>query len=207
MIRNIVFDMGNVVIRFDPMYFIKRAGITDETDHRLIMNELFLSVEWAQMDMGILNEDTLEPLVLPRVPERLREKVKHLLHNWAVPREMMPGMEDLVRRLKKAGYGIYLLSNASLRQHEYWPRIPASRYFDGTLVSADVKLVKPQPEIYLLLCQKFRLRPEECFFIDDATLNVEAAFLCGMQSAVFHGDAAEIRRKLADAGVRVRTDI
>ena len=47
MIRNIVFDMGNVMIRFDPGYFITREGITDPADRKLVMNELFRSVEWA----------------------------------------------------------------------------------------------------------------------------------------------------------------
>ena len=60
MIRNIVFDMGNVMIRFDPGYFITREGITDPADRKLVMNELFQSVEWAQMDSGVLTEETAE---------------------------------------------------------------------------------------------------------------------------------------------------
>ena len=112
-------------------------------------------------------------------------------------------MCELVAELKANGYGIYLLSNASLRQHEYWPRIPASRYFDGTLVSADVKLVKPQPEIYLLLCQKFRLRPEECFFIDDSNYNIEGALNSGMSGAIFHGDMSQIRARLRVKPARI----
>ena len=55
MIRNIVFDMGNVIIRFDPSFFISREGIEDLADRELIMNELFLSVEWAQMDSSEVN--------------------------------------------------------------------------------------------------------------------------------------------------------
>ena len=70
MIQNIVFDMGNVVIRFDPKYFTDREGILDPEDRKLVMNELFLSVEWAQMDAGTLTEETAEPLILPRFPER-----------------------------------------------------------------------------------------------------------------------------------------
>ena len=207
MIKNIVFDMGMVLIRFDRQVFLDHAGVTDPDDRELLLREVFLSLEWSRMDRGSLTDAEAAEIICRRVPERLHDAVWKLVTFWDRPILEVDGMCELVAELKANGYGIYLLSNASLRQHEYWPRIPASRYFDGTLVSADVKLVKPQPEIYLLLCQKFRLRPEECFFIDDATLNVEAAFRCGMQSAVFHGDAAEIRRKLADAGVRVRTDI
>ena len=57
MIRNIVFDMGNVLIRFDPDEFMDRAGITDSEDRKIVNRELFASVEWAQMDMGIETED------------------------------------------------------------------------------------------------------------------------------------------------------
>ena len=206
MIKNILFDMGNVLIHFDRKVFLDRLDIS-EADKQLLLREVFLSVEWVQMDRGTLREETAEPLMCKRLPEHLHSAVHELVSRWDKPMLPIAGMAELVEELKEKGYGIYLLSNASYRQHDYWPRGEASRFFDGTLISADEKVVKPQPEIYLLLCQKFRLRPEECFFIDDATLNVEAAFLCGMQSAVFHGDAAEIRRKLSEAGVRVRTDI
>ena len=201
MISNIVFDMGNVVIRFDPPYFLDRAGIHDPEDRKLILNELFLSVEWAQMDSGVLTEETAEPLILARFPDRLKDKVRRLLYNWSFPRDTVPGMESLVRRLKAAGYGIFLLSNASKAQHTYWPKIPASRLFDGKLVSCDIGIVKPVPEIYEAFTEKFSLRPEECVFIDDAIQNVAAAVACGWQGIVFHGDAEELERKLFALGV------
>ena len=203
MIRNIVFDMGQVMITFDPNHFMDRAGIEDPEDRKLILRELFQSVEWAQMDQGVLTEETAEPLILVRIPERLKDAVKDLLWNWAFPREQIPGMEDLVSRLKKAGYGIYLLSNASMMQHRYWPEVPVSRYFDGKLISCDVKVVKPCPEIYRRFTEKFSLRPEECLFIDDAPANVAGAIACGWQGIVFHGDEKELEQKMLDFGCRL----
>lgn len=203
MIRNIVFDMGNVVIRFDPNCFIDRAGITDPEDRQLVINELFQSVEWAQMDAGILTEETAEPLILPRFPERLRDKVKNLLYHWSYPRDMIPGMENLIRRLKEAGYHIYLLSNASSAQHEYWPKYAVSGYFDGKMISWDVKVVKPNPEIYRLFTEKFALKPEECLFTDDTTANVAAAIACGWKGIVFHGSADELESKMRASGIRI----
>ena len=201
MIRNIVFDMGNVMIRFDPAYFITREGITDPADRKLVMNELFQSVEWAQMDSGVLTEETAEPLVLSRVPDRLKNHVRHLLYNWSDPRDTIPGMEDLVRRLKDAGYGIWLLSNASKAQHVYWPKVPASRLFDGKLISCDIGFVKPMREIYEAFTGKFGLVPEECVFIDDAANNVAGAVACGWHGIVFHGDSEELAGKLSALGV------
>ena len=202
MIRNIVFDMGNVVIRFDPPYFLDRAGITDPQDRKLIMNELFLSVEWAQMDAGTLTEETAEPLFLERFPERLHETVRALLYGWAYPGDMVPGMEELIRRLRQAGYMIYLLSNASVAQHDYWPRFPVSKLFDGKLISCDVKKVKPCPAIYRLFTEKFSLKPEECLFIDDSAANAAGAIACGWQGIVFHGSAEELEEKMKRLGIR-----
>lgn len=201
-IHNIVFDMGNVMIHFDPDAFISRENITDPEDRALIMNELFLSVEWAQMDMGILTEETAEPLIMNRIPERLQPVVRELLYNWAIPRAEIEGMRELVTELKEAGYSVFLLSNASAAQHRYWPLVPVSAYFDGKMISCDVKVVKPMWEIYNLFTDRFMLNPEECLFIDDAPANVAAAIACGWQGIVFHGDADELRRKMRAFGIR-----
>ena len=203
MIRNIVFDMGNVLIRFDPSLFIEREGITDPEDRRLILDELFNSVEWAQMDRGILEEKTAEPFILERFPERLHPAVSNLLHRWAIPGDEFTGMRELVADLKNAGYGLFLLSNASTAQHRYWPLFPVSRYFDGKLVSCDVKVVKPMREIYQIFTDRFLLDPEECLFIDDAPANVAAAITCGWNGIVFHQDANQLRRKMRQFGIRI----
>ena len=202
-IRNIVFDMGNVMIHFSPEIFISRENITDPEDRRLIMNELFQSVEWAQMDSGILTEETAEPLIMKRIPERLQPVVHNLLYNWAIPRAEIEGMPELVAELKKAGYGIYLLSNASAAQHRYWPLVPVSTLFDGKMISCEVKVVKPMWEIYHLFTDRFALDPEECLFIDDTTNNVAAAIACGWKGIVFHGDAAELQQKLREQEIRI----
>ena len=111
-------------------------------------------------------------------------------------------MKELVLDLKAAGYGVYLLSNASTAQHRYWPMVPVSRYFDGKLVSCDVKVVKPMREIYQIFIDRFGMDPEECLFIDDATINVAGAVACGWNGIVFHGDAGELREKMRGYGVR-----
>lgn len=203
MIKNIVFDMGNVIIRFDPELFMVRLGLAEE-DRKLLKRELFVSLEWSRMDRGSLTDEEAAEIVCRRVPERLHDAVRRLVGMWDRPILPVEGMYELVEELRGVGYGIYLLSNASFRQHDYWPRVPASKFFDGTLISADVKLVKPQPEIYRLLCDKFSLVPEECVFIDDSTSNAEGAYFCGINALVFHGDAHEMRLKLNELGVKVK---
>ena len=194
--------MGQVIIRFDPEYFLTRAGINDPSDRTAILRELFGSVEWAMMDMGLETEDTFEPKVLARIPNRLQDTVRTLLRNWASPKEMIPGMEELVKRLKEAGYGIYLLSNASVNQPGYWNKLPVSKLFDGTMISAFVKTVKPCPTIYRLFTEEFRLKEEECLFVDDAPINVAGAVASGWHGIVFHGDAGELTEKMEKMGLR-----
>lgn len=202
MIKNILFDMGNVLIYFDRNLFMDRLGL-DEADKKLLTRELFLSLEWVRMDRGSLVEPQAVESICRRLPERLHDAAEKLVSHWDEPLIPVPGMYELIRELKSAGYGIYLLSNASLRQHEYWPRIEASQFFDGTLISADEGLMKPQPEIYRLILERFGLKAEESFFIDDLPSNIEGAFYCNMPGAVFYNDVAKLRQDLRNAGVNI----
>ena len=146
MIRNIVFDMGNVLIRFDRKLFLNRLDLSDG-DKELLLREVFTSVDWAHMDRGTKTEAMALESMRERLPRRLHEAAETLTCHWDEPLIPIEGMYELIEELKSKGYGIYLLSNASVRQHDYWPRIAASRFFDGTLISADEHVVKPQPEI------------------------------------------------------------
>lgn len=204
MIRNIIFDMGGVLIHFVPDRFIDRLGITDEADRRLLLRQVFRSLEWSGMDWGIMTDEEAVESICSRVPERLHQAVRSLVMEWDRPVEPVEGMEELIEELKAGGYRIYLLSNASCRHPDYWPGIPASRFFDGVLVSYSVKTVKPQPEIYGMLCEKFGLKAEECFFVDDLPVNVVGARRTGMSGMVFHEDVEELREELRRAGVNVR---
>ena len=202
MIQNILFDMGNVLIRFDRDFFITRLGISGG-DKQLLMREVFQSVEWVQMDHGTIHEPEALKRICQRLPRHLHDAAEKLVAMWDRPILPIAGMEELVLELHGKGYGLYLLSNASLRQHEYWPRIPGWECFRGKLISADEKLMKPDPAYFRLALERFGLKPEECFFVDDSPPNVEAAMTCGIPGAVFHGDAHLLRRQLRAAGVDI----
>lgn len=206
MIKNIVFDMGQVLISFYPEMFYDRMGVP-AGDREVLTREMFRGVEWPQLDRGTITEARAEAAICSRLPERLHGYVHQMVFDWWKP-PLVPieGMGGLVEELKGLGYGIYLLSNANIHLPEYFERIPGSRCFDGKLVSAQWKQLKPEREIYETLFREFCLKPEECFFVDDQPNNVEAARLAGMAGAVFHGDLARLRRELRAAGVAVRED-
>ena len=108
MIRNVLFDMGNVLLRFDRQLFLNRLDISEE-EKRLLLRRVFLSTEWVQMDRGTLDEPEAEKRMCEDLPEHLHSAVHALVSQWDEPILPIPGMYELVEDLKAAGYGIYLL--------------------------------------------------------------------------------------------------
>lgn len=204
MIKNIVFDMGQVLIKFDPYYFIKEIGITDKKDIEILYREVYKSLEWSMMDRGTITDQEGAEMMCKRIPDKLHDAVRKLTYDWFRPMLSIDGMEDLCKQLKANGYKLYLLSNASYLQKSYWPRVPGHQYFDGRIVSAEVGYVKPEKEIFKILCDTYNLKKEECVFIDDSTLNCEAAYGFGMSTIVFHDDSIELIDKLENLGINTK---
>lgn len=203
MIRNVVFDMGGVLILWDPARIIARLGLPAE-DGELLRREVFANAEWVSLDRGTLSESEALARFRQRLPERLHGAAERCVFWWKEELWPVAGMKELIAELDGLGYGIYLLSNATAALHEYFPRIPGAEYFRGGVVSADWKLLKPQAEIYEKLFSLCALEPGDCFFIDDAAANVEGARRMGMASTVFFRDMDRLRRELRAAGIPVR---
>ncbi len=192
--QNIIFDMGNVLIRYAPEHFVEREGVADPADRALLLENIFHSPDWPRLDWGELDEADLAARALPKLPPRLHAAALRLIFAWEQPLEPIPGMADFVRSCKARGCGVYLLSNASHRQPTYWPRIPGSECFDGAVVSAFEGCVKPLPEFYIALLTRYNLQAEDCVFIDDLPRNVAGAEAVGMRGVLFDGDVDALRR-------------
>ena len=203
MIRHIIFDMGNVLLRFDPELFLDRIRAAGE-DRVLLRQEVFGSDDWLGMDRGDHDEPEAAEKMCARLPGHLHGAARQLVCRWDEPLVRVEGMEELVCELKEAGYGIWLLSNASRRQHVYWPRLEVCRYFDDTLISADERVIKPHGAIYDRCLEKFGLKAEECFFIDDSAANIQGAAARGIRGYEFHFDVPELRKALRAVGVAVK---
>ena len=204
MIKNIVFDMGNVLFTFKPGEYIRRLGYTGR-DAEVLETEVFLTPEWCAMDRGTLKPPQAARILAQRLPGHLKAAVEPLVcHWWEGDLMPVPGMGELIQEVKNNGYGIYLLSNASRDLYKYFHRLPAADCFDGLLVSADWLMAKPQHEIYEKLYARFDLIPDECLFVDDRIDNVEVAQLTGMHAIVFRGDVSRLRREMGEAGINVQ---
>ena len=203
MIRNVVFDMGQVLIHWTPALLVQPFGLTAQ-EETLVLRELFQSVEWVCLDRGSMTGEEVITSVCTRLPENLHGCVRELVSRWdAWVLSPMEGMAELLRELKEKGMHIYLLSNANRNLRSYFPRIPGSECFDGLMVSAEERLLKPQHEIFEALLSRFGLKAEECFFVDDAPANVEGAGEAGISGAIFYGDVKRLRRDLRNAGIPV----
>lgn len=196
MIKNLVFDMGRVLIDYDPDAILQMQGVLDPNDRKLLRLEIASSPLWALMDWGHINEKELEKLVLPKLPQRLHHAAHRYISHWNECLIVIDGMAELIARYHEMGYQIYLLSNASSRANDYFHTIPSHEYFSGTLFSADVQLVKPMPAIYETFLAKFSLQAEECVFIDDLPGNIAGGMTVGMQGLVFRGDVNALRKQL-----------
>ena len=148
-IKNIVFDMGRVLLDYDPALVARHAGASEE-ETALIKKYLFGSEEWLLLDKGTITEEEAIRRIQDRLPnERLRKLAKECLDCWHEYNiSPKPGMEKVVRDLKAKGYRMYVCSNASLRFRVFQNEIPGFSLMEGALVSAEEKLLKPDPAIY-----------------------------------------------------------
>lgn len=192
MIQNILFDLVGVLMRFDTEGYYHSHGIGPD-DRAILQREVFRSLEWAMQDRGAISEAEAAAAICARVPERLHGAVEDFIYRRNRAILPVPGMAALLRELKDAGYRLCLISNTSAAYHRFHVDVPGIGLFSDTLISADVGLVKPDPAIFRLACERFGLRPRECAFIDDTPINAEAAQHVGMRAFVFHGDVGQLR--------------
>ena len=199
MIKNIVFDMGGVLIDFN---FDRTLNEYFAPEHHEVLNRLvFKNPIWREFDAGRRRTDDYTQEIITELPAETRELMTEMLSDFYPYMPPFDYMEDFVKRLKKAGYNVYLLSNATPRFFDRYLDIPAISLMDGMFISCLYKLLKPQPEIYEAFCNKFSLKPEECFFIDDMPENIKGAMDYGMSGFVYKKDIGALEVALRDKGV------
>ena len=178
--KNVVFDLGRVVFAQDP------AKSTAEFKQFFSYVSLTPMPQfWTDYDMGVLSFDQVaEELAAYRgvEPEFAREMITIAIGK----QETIRPTEKLIDELKAAGYKLYVLSNMSREFIDFLRKQKVYENFDGDVVSCEVGIVKPMPEIYDLLLKRFELNPAETIFIDDRKENVDAAAAKGI--ATFHFD-------------------
>jgi putative hydrolase of the HAD superfamily len=180
MIRNIIFDLGNVLISFRPEEYLIKNNYP-EAKRKIIHSDIFGSNEWLLLDNGdISTREAIDSIV---GKSSLRRQEIALIFNRRT--EIMSPVHNnaqLVPELKKGGYRLYYLSNFPA---DIFDEVKSSyaffKYFDGGIISGIVRYSKPNPEIFNLLLEKYGLSASECFFIDDHEENILVAESLGMK--------------------------
>ena len=202
-IKNIVFDMGRVLLDFSPEKVLM-PYFPNQEDRNLMNEIVFESGEWDRLDAGDFTEDEALERWLVHTPERLRDSLRAMFAEWHRYLTPIDGMAELIRELKNSGYGCYLCSNTSARFSVYWQEREALRLLDGRFVSAFYKLMKPDAAMYQTMFEVFGLEPEECFFVDDRATNIEGAAKLGMRGFLFQTyDVNALRQAMRSEGIRI----
>lgn len=202
MIKNVVFDIGNVLVDFRWRALMEELQLPEETQ-RIFEKNVFGSRWWGELDHGIYEEAEILENFRADNKEHL-EEFNLIWDNRDRLVEPYAYAVDWIVRLKEAGLNVYLLSNYPrevFALHTDCGSFPFLDKVDGKVVSGFVKMVKPNADIYEHLLRAYDLNAGECVFIDDRAENVETARVLGMSGIVFDNyvqACGELEKLLAD---------
>lgn len=188
---NYIFDMGNVCLHFDPLAFLKRQYDSATAD--AVYGMMFGPV-WDRLDAGsLLPEDAPDAFCPAGHP--LRPIVDDVYRRWE---DILIPMEDTIRlasELKAQGGRLFYLTNFQKGFEGIAERKGIFHLFEGGVVSANERLMKPDPRIYRLLLERYQLQAENCVFFDDRRENIDTANVLGIRGILFT-DATAARNAL-----------
>ncbi len=197
MIKTVVLDIGQVLAAFNWKGYLEECGYDEETVRR-ISNATVLGNVWSELDRSAISDEEITRMCCELDPE-LAEEINSFIKNSYKTVQEYPYSVDFIKTLKKNGYKVYLLSNYGKTNYGYAKEnfrfIP---YADGALISYEINRIKPEPEIYQALIDKYGFNPEEAVFLDDNLSNLEGAKPFGFYTiqVTEFGKALEELRKL-----------
>ncbi len=180
MIKNIIFDIGNVLVDYCWKEHIARFGFTGETLER-IGDAMMRSPQWNEIDRGVWSNEELLKAFIQNAPE-LEKEIQLVFSDLSTLVRERPYSVEWICSLKKEGYRTYCLSNYSYRvETEAAHALSFLKELDGGILSYKVHQIKPDPKIYQMLMERYGLKAEESVFLDDSPANIETARALGMQ--------------------------
>ncbi|KJF98805.1 HAD family hydrolase [Photobacterium leiognathi] len=184
MIRNIVFDFGAVLFQWKPQHIVET--FTQSVDEQtILMREVLAHPDWLELDRGTM----LIAEEIPKFAARTSisvQRMEDFFNHIQLSLEKIPETEALFFRLLDQNYPLYYLTNMCSAFFEtLYEKHHFISFFDGGVVSGKELTMKPEPEIFLLLCKRYELNPHECLFIDDHYPNIETAKALGFNTIHF----------------------
>ncbi len=200
MYKNILFDMGNVIMDFSPDYILSMYT-KDVKLINFLKYKILYTVAWARSDKGELTEEGIYDETIKGLDEKYHSIAKEVIYGWYNYKTESKEIYELMKELKNKGYRLFLCSNAAESFHKYEDKIEAFKLLEAKVVSADIRQVKPDKEFFEYLLNTYRLKPEECFFIDDLAVNVKGAYECGIDGYQYNGNAGLLRKFMERVGI------
>jgi len=194
LIKNIVFDLGNVLLDFDPERYLEALGYQGKVKEQL-KSEIFKTDEWLMLDRGTISQEEAVEIWQQRNPD-LRGEIADVMTDWEKILTLKKESLEILESLAAKNYNLYILSNFHEKAFTYVSnKYNFFDYFDGKVISADIGMIKPDPEIYEHLLNKFNLEAGTTLFIDDSQKNIAAAINKGIRVIHFK-DAASLKEEL-----------
>lgn len=199
MFKNYIFDFGQVIVHFDTAYMTSMYIKNNEMQKRA-ESVIFDRLYWDRLDAGTITDEEVKEEIRNRLPENISQNACDVYDNWYRNLPFIDGMVDIIKKIKKTGGKLFLLSNISIGFAENYKDVPELKglfdLFDGLVFSGPIGLVKPNACIFNHLLQKYKLKAEECIFIDDNKNNISGAENVGITGYLFDGDADALSRKI-----------
>lgn len=195
MIKNVIFDYGKVLVDYS-LHNLYDPVFTDKKEEMWFIDNVVNLEFHNQLDLGRPTAECVAEWQT-KFPKYKRELALYDTNYMQLMGDEIPGMRQLLAMLKQRGLKLFGLSNWGREKFSIIRRkYPIFELIDGEVVSGDVHVIKPDPRIFELLCDKYQLTPEECVFTDDKSSNVEAAINIGMKGIVFR-NAQQLEEKLS----------
>ena len=194
-IKNLVFDLGNVLVAFQPKDYMKRLGFSNQEIENLFQI-IFKDKRWSEFDRGTIQIEEYTEALIREHPEYKERIMQMFSENWTANflKPKHKSIEFFIEASKK--YNIYVLSNVSeyvltyVKTLGFWDKVSGGTY------SYAVGFLKPDPEIYERFISDNNVVPGECLFLDDLPQNIEAAQAAGINGIVFCDNLDEIKERL-----------
>ncbi len=203
MVKNIIFDLGNVIINYDQQAIIDRFAKTDGEKEYLMENN-FKAPEWKRIDLGEIDNNEAIRTINERHNNKYTKLTEKFWNNWYKEQKVNEDIVGIAKILKDKGYNIYVLSNMANATYNYFKDIDFFKLCNGIIISAQEHIKKPDERIFKILLERYNLKAGECLFIDDDDTNksYETANKLGILGRrVIPNDCDDVKKELEEFGV------
>lgn len=197
MIKNIVFDIGGVLVDYLPKRYLKHIGLSDK-EAELFNNIIFWGKEWFEYNSDKIDVNEMKEILLKNYPQyanKIDKIITNIDYNYILFEKY--DTAQYLKQLKNEGYKIYLLSDLSIDSYNFNKKFDFFNYIDGGVYSFEVGSTKPNEINYKTLLNKYSLIPNETIFIDDNINNINAGNKLGIIGILFT-NLKQVKEELLD---------